>query len=334
MKKKGFTTGFTLIESLVTVVVFTLATIALMGFISLGYKVYGYTKEQSIAINEARKGIENMVKEIRQAKQGDNGSYAIEKADDKEFVFYSDIDNDGKTERVRYFLGTTNSGALTEECVSFSKGGSCSVSFSNFLQGTIKTAQVQVSIEGDLGASNEYAEIFADGQKLGNLCQTQCSDCAGAWQGTTTYDVTNLATDNSLQFLADATNQVDPACSWQNPNHALKARFILSWTEEVTGLGHQFKKGVIKPIGAPPTYPQAQEEITILSSYVRNAPPIFQYFDINNEEINILPARLKDTKLMKVYLVINSNPERPPQDFGLESFVQLRNLKTEPLQPQ
>jgi len=325
MKKRGFT----LIESLVTVVVFTLATTALMGFISLGYKVYGYTKEQSIAIDEARKGIETMVKEIRQAGQGDNGSYAIEKADDKEFVFYSDIDGDGKTERVRYFLGTTNSGVLTKECVSFSKGGTCGVNFSGFLTGILKSAQVQISIEGDFGASNEYANISLDGQDLGSFCLSQCFDCAGSWQGTATLDIANDASDGSLQFLADASNKVDNFCNWQDPNHSMKARFELSWTEEIIGSGHQFKKGVTRPIGAPPTYPSAQEEITILSSYVRNTPPIFQYFDINNEEINILPARVKDTKLMKVYLVINSNPERPPQDFGLESFVQLRNLKTE-----
>ncbi len=32
---------------------------------------------------------------------------------------------------------------------------------------------------------------------------------------------------------------------------------------------------------------------------------------------------------MKVYLVVNVDPNRPPQDFELESFVQLRNLKVE-----
>ncbi|MDP2926711.1 MAG: hypothetical protein Q8N65_01055 [bacterium] len=320
--------GFTIVETLVAIVVFTLASGALMSFIVLSYRIYGYTYEQSVAIDEARKGVETMTREIRQAKQGDDGSYPIEKAEDKEFIFYSDIDNDGKTERVRYFLGEVSSGSSTKECVVFSKGGSCSVSFSNFLQGTIKTAQVQVSVEGDLGASNEYAEIFADGQKLGNLCQTQCSDCASTWQGTMTYDVTSQATDNSLQFLADATNQVDPVCSWQNPNHALKARFILSWTEELTGLSHEFKKGVTEPVGVPPTYPLGQEEVKNLSYYVRNAPPIFEYFDVNNNKIIIYPARLKDTKLMKVYLIINANPDRPPADFELESFVELRNLKT------
>lgn len=317
-------------ETLVAIVVFTLAFGAVTAFIILSYRTYNYSYEQSVAIDEARKGVEVMTQEIRQARQGDAGAYPIEKADDKEFVFYSDIDADDQAERVRYFLGEVNSGSLTQDCVVSTRGGSCSVNFTNFLRGTIKAAQVQISIEGDLGAANEYAEIFVDGQKLSDLCQTQCSDCAGAWQGTMTYDVTGSSGDNSLQFLADATNQVDPSCQWQNPNHALKARFILSWTEELMEQGNEFKKGVIEPVGSPPTYPADQETIQNLSYYVRNAPPIFEYFDAQNEKITIYPARLKDTKLMKVYLIINANPDRPPEDFELESFIELRNLKEMP----
>ena len=92
-------------------------------------------------------------------------------------------------------------------------------------------------------------------------------------------------------------------------------------------MGYEFKKGVIKPHDASPIYPEDQEEITSLSSYVRNAPPIFEYFDSNNDKIIDNPARLKDTKLIKLFLVINANPNRPPQDFELGSFVELRNLK-------
>ena len=109
----------------------------------------------------------------------------------------------------------------------------------------------------------------------------------------------------------------------------MKARFELSWTEEVTGVGTELKKGVIEPTGDPVQYPSSQEKISIITSYVRNAPPIFKYFDSNGAEITSVPARLADTKLMKIYLVINVNPNRPPNDFELESFVQLRNLKTE-----
>ena len=201
--------------------------------------------------------------------------------------------------------------------------------FSDFLRGTLISSQVKVSVEGDLGQSNEYVEIFADGDQLGRLCQTGCIDCAGIWQGTTIFDVVNQASDTSISFLADASSQVNSNCSWEELNHKMKAQFEFSWTEEITGAEHEFKKGVINPVGDPPTYPSDEEEISILTSYVRNVPPIFEYFDQNGNKIEDYPARLVDTKLMKVFLVINVDFNRPPQDFELESSVQLRNLKTE-----
>lgn len=321
--------SFTLIETLVVITIFTIVLGAVFGSILMLYRTHGYTWEQSQAIEEARRGVEIMVKEIRKARSGEGGSYPIVLAGDKEFIFFSDIDNDGKTERVRYFLGNLNSGSQTQECTTSLTGGSCSVTFSNFFQGTLKSATVKVAVEGDLGASNEYVEIFADSQKFGDLCKTGCTDCAGTWQGTSTFDVTSLASDNSIQFLADASSKVDPSCP-----HSMKARFEFSFIAEFAGAEHELKKGIIEPTGSPVQYPLEQEKITILSSYVRNSPPIFTYYNGDWPEDTInnplpTPARLQETKLMQVYLVINVNPNRPPQDFELESFVQLRNLKEE-----
>lgn len=315
--------SFTLIETLVTIAIFFLLFGAVSAFVVMAYRTQTYTWQQSIAIEEARRGIETMVKEIREAREGQDGSYPIELAADKEFIFYADIDKDGQVERVRYFLGTAGSGSQTQECVTFADGGTCSVTFSNFLSGRLTSAEVKVSVDGDFGWSREYAEIYGDGQYLGRICKTGCSDCPGTWQGTQTFDVKNQASDNSIQFLADASSYVD----WCSPR--MKAKFDLSWTEELPGEAHQFKKGVIKPIGDPPRYPLDQEKVTVLSSYVRNVPPIFRYFDQNGQELTDLPARLKDTKMMEVYLVINVDPNRPPQDFELKSVVQLRNLKAE-----
>jgi len=316
--------SFTLIETIVTIAIFTLIFGAVAGFIVMAYRIHDYTWQQSIAIGEARRGIEAMVKEIREARAGEDGSYPIEHAGDKEFIFYSDIDNNGKTERVRYFLGTVNSGSQIKQCQTSVRGGTCSVAFSNFLKGKLTSAQVKVSVDGDFGSRREYAEIFADGTKIGEICKTGCSDCPGTWQGTTIFDVKNQASDNSISFLADATFRVDPLCP-----HSMKAKFEFSWTETLPGFEHELKKGVIKPVGDPITYPLGQEEVSILSSYVRNLPPIFRYFDGKGNELIDLPARLKDTKVMEVYLVINVDPNRPPQDFELKSAVQLRNLKKE-----
>lgn len=326
--------SFTLIETLVTIVIFALIMGVVGGVIVMLYRTHGYTQQQSVAINEARRGVEIMVREIREARPGDDGSYPIEKAGDKEFVFYSDIDKDGETERVRYFLGTTGSGDQTQKCVTFADDGSCSVTFSDFLQGSLQSAQVKISVEGDFGWSQEYAEIYADGEYLGRVCKTDCSDCAGTWQGTTAFDVTSQAADGFIQFTADATSQVNNFCDWEEPNHAMRAKFELSWEEEIIENAHQFKKGVINPTSPPVEYPLDQEEVSILSSYVRNTPPIFEYFYFDEEEnqlkkIKDYPARLADTELMKIFLVVNVNPNRAPQNFELESYVQLRNLKEE-----
>lgn len=320
--------GFTLIETIVAIFIFTLLTGALFGFVVSAYKVHGYGWEQSLAIREAQRGIETMVKELREAQPSEQGSFPIEIAQDKEIIFYSDIDKDEQIERVRYFLGGTSSGVQTQECETFADGGSCSVDFSNFLQGDLTTAQLKVSVDGDFGWNNiEYASIYADGNHLGNICRTGCSDCAGTWQGTLTFDVTEWAIDGSILFLADSSSWVNNVCP-----EAMKVQWELSWSEESAGEDHQFKRGIINPVGDPPIYPEDEEEIQILSSYVRNAPPIFEYFyfDEETEEIRKIeeyPARLKDTQLVKVLLVVNVNTNKAPQDFELESFIQLRNLK-------
>ncbi len=196
--------GFSLMEMLVTIFVFGLTMIVLGNFIVSSYQYYNYNFQEISAINEARRGVEIMVKEIREAKTAEDGSYPLAQAGDLQFIFYSDVNHDGATERVRYFLDGTN-----------------------------------------------------------------------------------------------------------------------------------LKKGVTPPSGDPPQYNLANEQISILSKYVRNgAPsPIFTYYngdwpgDTANNPLPTL-TRLSDTKLMHVYLVINVDPNRPPNDFQLESDAQIRNLKT------
>ncbi len=188
--------GFTLIESLMTIVILIIVLAAVTGLVSGLYRSYYYTFKQAQAIEEARRGIETMTREIREAQPGDDGSYIIEAANDYEFIFYSDIDKDKAVERIRYFIE-----------------------------------------------------------------------------------------------------------------------------------GNDFKKGIVEPSSNSVKYAISSEKISILSKYIRNEPPVFHYFDGNMNELPA-PARLKDTKLMKLYLVINFNPQKPADDFILESEVQLRSLKT------
>ncbi|MDP2934284.1 MAG: type II secretion system protein [bacterium] len=195
--------GFSLIEGIFMIAIFALAMALLISFVIYVYRAYGYNFEQIAAINEARKGIETMVKEIREARYGEDGSYPLKEAGNLQLIFYSDIDKDASIERVRYFLDGIN-----------------------------------------------------------------------------------------------------------------------------------FKKGVVEPSGDPPQYILSGEVVDTLSAYVRNgATPIFIYYngdwpiDVVNNPLPTL-TRLTETKLMHVYLKINVDPNRPPDNFELESDVQIRNLKT------
>jgi len=257
---------------------------------------------------------------------GEDGSYPIAWAGDKEFIFFSDVDGDGQTERVRYFLGSAKSGNETKQCVTYQNGGSCSVSFSDFISGDLVSAEVAVSVEGDFGWSIEKAEVFADGISLGTICDSGCSDCAGAWQGVLVFDVSDAAADGSVDFTIDATRWVNGFCDWEEPNHAMKAKFELTWNENLSSGEDEFKKGIIDPSGDPVEYQSANEQVSILSHYVRNIPPVFRYYDKEGNRILDYPARLKDTRTMEIYLEVDVNQNEDPPPFQLESRAYLRNL--------
>jgi len=323
--------GFTFTEMLVAIAIFALAMAGAAGAVISAYQSQSFTRQQSLAIKEARRGIKTMVREIRESAPGEDGSYPIEKAGNKEIIFYSDVDQDLSVEKVRYFLGSAGSDSKTKKCVSYDDGGSCTVNFSNFLEGGLTEAEAQVSVEGDLGFNNwEKVEIFADGNSLGELCKNQCSDCAASWEGASTFDVTSLASDGNIQFEAESTSEVDARCDWEEENHSIRAKFVLNWTEDIPQGDGKLKKTVTNYTDNPPGY-NGTSTTEIISSYVRNSPPIFKYYYFDEDSNNLVqvedyPARLKDTELMKVFLVVDVDPDQKPPAFELSSYSQLRNL--------
>ncbi len=100
--------GVSLMELLIAIGIFLFVVAIVWLFISQTYSVQSFTFGQTIAIDEARRGVSRMVKEAREALPSDSGSYAIESANDFEFVFYADYDRDNAVERVRYFLEGSN----------------------------------------------------------------------------------------------------------------------------------------------------------------------------------------------------------------------------------
>ncbi|MBU4480011.1 prepilin-type N-terminal cleavage/methylation domain-containing protein [Patescibacteria group bacterium] len=107
--------GLTLIEVVVSVSIFSIIVVVLFSSIIYFYKVNRYSLDQAFAIESARRGVEFMVRDIREAVYSDEGSYPIISASENSFYFYSDIDRDNNVERVRYFLdGSDFKKGLTE----------------------------------------------------------------------------------------------------------------------------------------------------------------------------------------------------------------------------
>ncbi|MBI2618075.1 type II secretion system protein [Candidatus Kaiserbacteria bacterium] len=100
--------GFTLIETVVALSVFTVILGSFVGSISFFYRSNAHALEQAFAVNSARKGIEQMMKDVRKAAYSDEGSYPVIAIADDAFSFYSNVDTDSYVEKVRYFLDDTN----------------------------------------------------------------------------------------------------------------------------------------------------------------------------------------------------------------------------------
>lgn len=100
--------GFTLIEFLVTMTIVVVIGVLIM---NLSRDVTDSTVRfsNSLVTEQAiQSTLQVMMPEIRSIAQSNDGAYPISAAASSSFEFYSDIDQDGLFERVRYFLnGTT-----------------------------------------------------------------------------------------------------------------------------------------------------------------------------------------------------------------------------------
>jgi len=96
--------GFTLIETLVVITVFTMIIGGLIASIKIFYRSNTFTLEQTFAVNNARKGTEFFVRDIREATFGDDGGFPVIAISSSSLSFYSDVDRDNSVERIRYSI--------------------------------------------------------------------------------------------------------------------------------------------------------------------------------------------------------------------------------------
>ena len=108
MQRHSITKGFTFIELLVVIAMVGVVSTALSGLIQSFYKDNAYLLEETEATDNARRGMDDTISEIREATYGDDGSYPIASAATSSMTIYADTDGDASVEKVTYSLkGTT-----------------------------------------------------------------------------------------------------------------------------------------------------------------------------------------------------------------------------------
>lgn len=96
--------GFTFVETIIGVSIFLIVSFLVSTFardiFSLNYVLQGNLNAEI----DSRHVVKIIVTELREAGPSALGAYAIASATPSNLIFYSDVDNDGIREKVRYFI--------------------------------------------------------------------------------------------------------------------------------------------------------------------------------------------------------------------------------------
>lgn len=91
-------------EMLIVIALTALISGVIGYLIQFFYKTSGYALQESIAVAEARHGVEDAMRYLREATYGSDGSYPIQTAATSSIVFFAKVDNNESVERITYLL--------------------------------------------------------------------------------------------------------------------------------------------------------------------------------------------------------------------------------------
>jgi type II secretory pathway pseudopilin PulG len=100
--------GITMIETLVWIAVFISAMLATVSALLYFYRTNAYAIEQASATASAQRGLEQVIRTIREGAYSSQGAFPIVSIAENDFVLYADIDNDFQIERVHYYIVGTD----------------------------------------------------------------------------------------------------------------------------------------------------------------------------------------------------------------------------------
>ncbi len=100
--------GFSLLEIIVWIGMFTMAMLAITSALLYFYRTSSYAMQEAIAVTSAQHGIDTMVRTIREAAYASNGAYPVVSFGANDIIFYADVDSDSAIERIHYYVQGTN----------------------------------------------------------------------------------------------------------------------------------------------------------------------------------------------------------------------------------
>lgn len=96
--------GMSLVEMMVVLAVFTVLSVVVISIITSFYRYNAYTIAQAYQVDSARRGVDRLVRDLREMTYSDNGAFPLVTAATSSITFYSDIDRDNSVELVTYEL--------------------------------------------------------------------------------------------------------------------------------------------------------------------------------------------------------------------------------------
>lgn len=103
MKYKS-NSGFTLVELIVATLIFVIIAGLIAVFTAYYFNNYTFSFEENQTVGQTQTALTSMVREIREIRIGEDGAWPISEAGNNNFTFYSDVTNDGRADKIRYFL--------------------------------------------------------------------------------------------------------------------------------------------------------------------------------------------------------------------------------------
>lgn len=99
--------GLSFAEMMVVLALFTVLSLVITNAIASFYRYNAYTIAQSYQVEHARRGVDLLVRDMREMTYADNGAFPLVSMGTSSVTFYSDIDRDESVELITYALASS-----------------------------------------------------------------------------------------------------------------------------------------------------------------------------------------------------------------------------------